>query len=810
VSPWRGDDGSEDLLAGLRIVDLADEKGELCGRILADLGADVIRVEPPGGARSRLLPPFHQGHSLFFAARNANKRGVAVDLDDSAGRERLVRLVESADVLIETTPPGFLAERGLGPDRLLERNPGLVVTSITDFGQTGPYREWRANEWVQLAMSGVLSRSGLGARDPLVPPGQMMIDSTAIQAAWATLVAYWNRLSTGRGDHVDVSIAEASLQVMDPAVGSASVSPVAALVPTRDRPVSAIFPSFRCADGHIRLLVLAPRQWRSVFSWIGEPEEFSDPAFEHFPKRMESVDALHAVYDAFFRDRSKVEVSEEGQERGVAIAPVLTVADALRTPHFETRGVFVDDEVAPGVCARMPRGFVEVDGRRAGFRHRAPSLGEHDVLLDAPAVPRPPTVGVPRGASVRPLAGIRIVDFGSVVIGNELGRLFADQGAEVIKVENRAFPDIWRTALGKEMTPGFAATGRNKQSFGVNLRTPEGNAIMKRLVATADVVLENFKPGTLENLGLGVEVLREVRPDLIMLSTNANGSTGPWSSWLGYGPLVRCTSGITSMWRYPDDESGFGEPTTAYPDHMGARVCATAVCAALLRRQRTGQGAVIEAAQVEMIIAQLSDIYLATSLGHDSVSSPYGNHSDLGAPWGVYPCAGDDEWCVITVSDDADWSNLCSVMGSPEWVCSSDYGTGELRIANRDALDAHIVGWTSTQEPRSLMERLQAAGVAAAWMMRPPDDHAVDPHFAERGFYRTLDQPGLGPILMEDGPFRSTETPSVPVDPAPLHGQHTREICIRLLGMADDEIAALVEAGVLEEPTPDELATLTA
>jgi len=805
VNLWRGDDRGEELLAGLRVVDMADEKGELCGRLLADLGADVIRVEPPGGARSRRLPPFHEGNSMYFAARNANKRGVTIDLDDPAGSERLRRLVETADVLVETTTPGYLADRGLGPDQLLERNPGLVITSITDFGQTGPYRAWRANEWVHLAMSGILSRSGLSGRDPLVPPGQMVIDTTAFQAAWSTLVAYWNRLATGRGDHVDYSIAEAALQVMDPAVGSASVTRVAALAPTRDRPASGVYPFFLCVDGYVRLLVLAPRQWHNVFSWMGEPEEFADPAFERFPKRMESADALNAFYEKFFRDRSKVEVSEEGQARGVAIGPVLTVADALHSPHFEARGFFIDDEVAPGVRARMPRGFIEVDGERAGFRHRAPLPGEHDAVLDAPsAPPRPTAVGMPRRDPDRPLAGIRIVDFGTIVIGNELGRLLADQGAEVIKIENRAFPDMARTALGKEMTPNFAAGSRNKLSLGVNLRTPEGNAIMKRLVAEADVVLENFKPGTLENLGLGYEELRTVNPDLVMLSTNANGSTGPWSNWLGYGPLVRCASGITSMWRYPDDEFGFAEPTTIYPDHMAARICATAVLAALLGRQRTGRGAYIETAQVEMIMAQISDIFLATSLGHDSVSTPHGNHSDLGAPWGVYPCAGDDEWCVVTVSDDADWERLCGALGNPAWMRSSAYATHEFRMENRDALDAHLAEWTSTQDPRGLMERLQAAGIAAGWMMRPPNDHADDPHFVERGLYRTLEQPGLGPILMEDGPFRSRGVLPVRVEPAPLHGQHTREICARVLGMGADEIEALVAAGVLEEPTADE------
>ena len=215
----------------------------------------------------------------------------------------------------------------------------------------------------------------------------------------------------------------------------------------------------------------------------------------------------------------------------------------------------------------------------------------------------------------------------------------------MIKVENRAFPDAARVGYGGKLSPSFVAGSRNKRSFGVDLRTPEGAQLLKRLVAGADVVLENFKPGTLERLGLGYEALRAVNPDVVMLSTNALGSAGPWSRWLGYGPIVRCVSGVASLWRYPEDELAFGEPTTIYPDHYGARVCATAVVAALIRRRRSGRGAYVEVAQAELILNQLADVFLATSLGESC--------GDPGAPWGVYPCAGDDEWCVVTVRDDA-------------------------------------------------------------------------------------------------------------------------------------------------------------
>ena len=789
-------------LAGVRVVDTAEGKGETCGRFLADLGAEVIRVEPPGGADSRRTAPLHDGRSLSFAVRNANKLGVVLDLASEDDRRRFLDLLATADIWIDSSPPGALDAVGLGADDVLAANPELVITSITDFGQTGPYRDWLGTDWVQVALSGILGRSGVPGLPPLVPPGSMAYETTAMQAAWATLVAYWHRLDTGVGDHVDFSVFEAAAQIMDPTFGSASVSRPANWSPPHGRVRSGIYPIFPCTDGFVRLVVLAPRQWRNMRAWLGEPPELQDPALDTIPGRQAAEDLLHPIYAAFFAGRSKIEVSEEGQARGVAVAPVLTVEDVLVAPHFEARGAFVDDEIAPGVRGRLPSGFVEIDGIRTGFRRRAPEPGEHDAtVLDAAA--REPRVRVSRSAGgaasgAGPLAGLRVVDFGIIVIGNEVGRLLADLGAEVIKIENRAYPDAARVALGTEISAPFAAGSRNKKSFGVNLRSPEGNDLLKRLVAVSDVVCENFKPGTLENLGLGYEDLRAVKPDLVMLSTNAVGATGPWSNWLGYGPVVRSASGITSLWRYPDDSSSHSDATTIYPDHYGARVVAAAVLAALVRRRRTGAGAYVTCSQAEATVNHLADIFLAASLG-GAASEPAGNHSPLGAPWGVYPCLGEDEWCVICVRDDDDWLRLAQVAG---WEPEPRFATLEGRLEHLTELDAKVGAWTAAMPPRELTERLQAAQVPAGMMARAADLEA-DPQLLAREFWRDVDQPGVGSIPMENSPFRSREIPSIRVGPAPFHGEHTRELCSSVLGLGDHEIDALFEAGVLEEPLPE-------
>src|SRR3954452_814575 len=373
----------EPLLSGVRVVDCADGKGETCGRFLADLGADVIRVEPPGAARPRSL-------------RNANKRGVTVDGD------RLLALLDTADIWIET---GAL---GPAPDVALARNPALVIVSITDFGQTGEYRGWAGGDAVIAAMSGILSRSGLAGREPLLPPPGMAYETAAIQAAWAAIVAYWHRLQTGCGDHVDFSILEAAMHTLDPPHGAASVSRASGAPATRGRPEPGLYPIFPCADGHVRVVILAPRQWRAMRAWLGEPEEFQDPRYDAIAARLEAAPRLHARYAALFAPLTADAIAAEGQARGVPVAPVLSPPQVLDSPHFAARGTFVDAEVAPGVRARVPSGFLTIDGVRAGFRHRAPEPGEHNADLELPSDPRP---YARRARPRRPLSGLRVIDF---------------------------------------------------------------------------------------------------------------------------------------------------------------------------------------------------------------------------------------------------------------------------------------------------------------------------------------------------------------------------------------------------------------
>jgi crotonobetainyl-CoA:carnitine CoA-transferase CaiB-like acyl-CoA transferase len=785
-------------LDGVRVVDMAEGKGEMCGRFLADLGADVIRVEPSGGAPSRALAPLHAGVSLRFATHNMGKRGVVIDHTTSEGREQLLRLLDRADIWIESASPGAMSELGLAVDLVHARNAELVVLSITDFGQTGPYRDWVATDWTLLAMGGVLSRSGLPGREPLMPPGDLALQVTALQAAWAALVAYWNRLERGHGDHIDFSLYEATAQVVDPAMGVVGTAQVAGYEQTRDRPAPGPYPIFRCRDGHVRVVLLAPRQWQAMRAWLGEPEELQDPEFETIRGRALASERLHVVFDQHFRERGKYELTVAGQARGVPIAPVLEPADVLAAEHYRIRGAIERTQLAPGIEADAPTGFAEIDGRRVRPGRRAPWLGEHNHEVFTEPARSPSARSADARPMRRPFEGLRVLDFGVIVLGAEAARLFADQGAEVIKIESRAFPD------GARISPVHFAIGhRGSKSIGVNLRSPEGVDLVKRLVAQSDIVLANFKPGTLEKLGLGAQALREVNPGIVIAGSSAVGATGPWSSWLGYGPLVRCAAGLTSLWRYGDDPDSFSDSTTIHPDHYAARVTAIAALAALIARRRSGQGAEIATSQAETILMQISTPLVEEALrpGAIEVTGNAGRHA---APWGVYPCAGDDEWCVVTVHDDDDWRRLREALGNPQWAADPDLAGVDGRLARRTEIDEHLTRWTGALPPREVTATLQAAGVPAGFMQRP-DEFKDDPQLQARDFLSMFEQPGLEPRAVDKAPFRSQRIAAPAKIPAPEPGEHTREICTGLLGLIPDEVDRLIANGALEEParSPD-------
>ncbi|HEV2368953.1 MAG TPA: CoA transferase, partial [Acidimicrobiales bacterium] len=569
-------------------------------------------------------------------------------------------------------------------------------------------------------------------------------------------------------------------------------------------PIYNVYP---CKDGFVRASVVTPREWHRIREWLGDPEFLMDPHWDTNASRIEARDVIEPLYCGLFADQTKIELSAEGQRRGLGITPLLEPGDVLRAAHFEKRGAFVTMPVIDGVEGPVANGLVSFDGDRAGIRTPAPAapgpaLGSGSPL---PWAARPDDgAGKARAgrfdaadADGYPFRGLRVLDFGVAGAAPEVARLLAEYGADSIRVESRLRPDLFRVIMGTEMSAVFASSNRSKRSFGVvDFRNSESIEVIKDLIARSDVLVENLPPGTMEQMGLGWDEVHEANPAMIMLSSQLMGSGGPWEDWRGYGANTQPVGGLTHLWSFPDtDPVG---ANVAFPDHVVGRLGTAAVLAALLERERTGVGRHIEIAQVEVVLNMLADLYVKEALEPGSVG-PEGNEKGRGCPWNVYPCAGEQRWCVVTCRDDEDWASVVEALGRPDWAVGPALRTVDGRRAARRMIDERLSEWTSARSDQEVMETLQRHGVPAGRMMYI-SDMPEDPHLQARGYIRELDQPGLGPVLFEGPAFYGDALPDVDLYPAPELGQHTRELARDLLGLDDESVTKLVERGVLYEP----------
>jgi len=744
-------------LAGLLVIDAVSGPLAALTRYLAELGADVVRVVPHGTA----------DEFADCAANHGKRRSDEASIGAHLAAAHAVVTDSSSDL-------------DLTAARIAR--PSLVTMAVSDFGADTEFSGWAATDPVLHALSGELSRSGIRGREPLLPPGELAYQCAATQAAFALVTALYRALRTGQGSHIDFSALDGAVQALDPGFGISGSATMGrpAHLQSRDRPVRGFqYPIIACADGYVRICLLAKRQWQGMFRWMGEPAQFASPEFDNTAFRYKSPDLVPAIA-ALFANRKRADLEREGQEFGVPIAAVLTFEECLASDHLRERQAFIEVQLPSGRAVMLPNGVVSIDGARLGpvatldarHAHAWPPVTAEDSL---------------------PFAGLRVLDLGVIVVGAEQGRLLADGGADVVKVESRAYPDGSRQSyLNYGLSVSFAAGHRNKRSLGLNLRDPAGRDLFLELAAKADIVLSNFKPGTLEALGLDAGTLATINPALIIADSSAFGSSGPWSARMGYGPLVRAATGMTQAWRYPDDPESFADSVTIYPDHVAGRISAIGVVALLIRRLRTGKGGTVSVSQAEVMLTHFAKDVACASCGLPADAAP-------DWPWSIYRAAGEDEWCVVTVRDDTDWLNLASVVGV---AGSGDFATSAKRIAAREKIDTFLAPWMAARTADAAMRELQAAGVPAARMLRVAELPDFD-YYRQRALFRTEIHPYLAePVIAERWSAKVSSGPVVPNHPAPLMGEHSSEIVSEWLDRSHD-VAALVAAGVLEPTDPD-------
>ena len=807
-------------LAGVRVLDLSGPMGQPAGRSLADLGADVILVEPPSGSSARSLAPFAGGapdteRSIFHLHFNTNKRGVVLDLTSKEGRRDLLRLVRTADAVIESFAPGYLTSLGLGYEVLEAQRPGLVLTSITPFGQDGPYHGFQGTDLICGAMGGQAYFEGPHDGPPVAQPRYQAYQLAGVHAGYGTLLALWHRRHArkgqdgGEGQQVDVSIQEvlaaqqfifahyASHQAIRERVGRLSWGNPYSFYP--------------CSDGWVFLSVIMLHQWQAFAEWTQDPILIESPFEGHLPQAEASL--IGDRIAEFSSTMTMQEFVAEGTRRRVPVAPVNNVPAFVEHEHTSARGFMQDMEHPVAGRYRAAGAPVIYSATPWRIRRPAPTLGQHttQVLSDLSempangAEPKQPVAkqrnGSERGTeSPLPLEGIRVLDLTKAFAGPFGARFLADFGADVIRVESLLFPDY--RALTKEPDLGYwyrsnamyADVNRNKRSITLDLHTEGGRELLLRLAAECDIMVENFHYAALPKWGLDYDTLKQINPRLIMLSAPGFGSSGPARDYFSYGGCLLAFNGFSDLWSHPGADQR-EKSRAAHPDFVTAAQLALAAMAALHHRETTGEGQHIEVAQVESAAAMIGTAIMEYTL-NGTTPQPWGNRDPNFAPQSLYPCLGHDRWCAISCQTDAHWIALRTVMGAPAWAHNARFDSVAGRMEHHDEIDAGVAEWTRGFTPHQVMLKCQAAEVPAG-VVATGEDLYLDPHLRERDFVVEIDHPVPGRLEHPGVTVRLSRTPGGTRLPAPLTGEHNDEVFGQLLGLSPQERHAWEEAGAL-------------
>ncbi len=808
-------------LGGMRVIELAQGvAGPYCGKIFADYGADVVKVEPPGtGDLTRGWGPFPgdqpdlEKSGLFFFL-NTNKRSVTIDVDTAEGRERLLDLVREADVLIDSRRPQQLRDLGLDYDTLTQLNPKLVMISCTPFGQTGPYADWNGYDLNAYHLSGTGSRyCGLPDREPL-ENGTFTADFFAgyTAAAWG-LAAVLGREQVGGGQHIDCSAAEslAALVVGSLNIGGYAQDGIYHRRTGRGMGLACPARIYPCKDGWVFIIALETHQWQGLCRAMDNPDWAMPEFFHVLRSRGENRDLIDPMIEEWTLERSKNEIMDICQSHGCPATALYDMADLDQLPHLKERGYWVELEHPALGRVKTLGAIMRLPDCPGGPRRGAPLLGEHNAEIFA--APRPTNeVPLARARSFPyekaetggklPLAGMRVANFGWGLVGPMVGQLLSFLGAEVYKIESRIHTDFQRTV--PPFYQGIPDPDRSIQnhanwagngSITLNLKRPEAQELALQLVAKCDVAIENFSPGVLQRMNLEYERLRAVRPDLIMISLPAAGLSGPLHKLRTYGNSLAALSGLDSVTGYPD----LGRPQgmeTAPADQLGGVVGALGVLIADYHRRKTGRGQHIECSQQEEFMQLIGPAFL-DYLWNGRVAGPIGNRHPLwaAAPHGLFRCRGEDRWLAIAVYTDKEWQGLVAALGSPAWALAPALAQGSGRLRNIDAIHEYLAAWTRDCDDYELARRLQQHGVAGTPILDVAD-LLNDPHYRARGTFVEVMHP-LGFKETIYGAYVKCSRSEPRIRPGPACGQDNDHVFKELLGLSESRYRELIGQQVI-------------
>jgi crotonobetainyl-CoA:carnitine CoA-transferase CaiB-like acyl-CoA transferase len=792
-------------LAGVRIVDLSSEiAGPYATKIFVDAGADVVKVESVAGDPLRRWTTSGQDlagrDGALFQFLNAGKKSVVWDLDAEPGRDRLLRLVADADIVVEDFGPGGLAARRIDFDTLHALNPRLCLLSISSFGLEGPWADRPATEWTLGAEVGSTAYRGLPERGPLGAGGRLGEWIAGSYGAVGALTAWRAARLSGRGQHVDLSMFEAmnlSMTTFHDLFGQFFEGPLAQAIE-----IPSILPA---RDGWVGVCTYTAQQWTDFCALLGRPDVSADDRFFDGTARMQHMEFMQSVIHEWTQRHTVDEIIELGTAMRIPVAPIGNGKTVLEMDQFRERGVFVDNPAG----FKQPRTPYLVSGMPTPPLRPAPVLGADTAEIEAALTPgsesgtSPPPIE--SGSVPLPFDGLRVVDLTAFWAGPIVTATLGALGADVVKVESVQRPDGMRFSgtVRNDMLWEYAAVfhGANPSKRGItlDLDREEGKALLRRLLEGADVVIENFSARVMENFGFTWDVMHSIQPRLISVRMPAWGLDGPWKDRVGFAPSVEQASGLAWTTGYED----MPLILRGVCDPVGGMHGIVALICALEERERTGAGMLVELPLVEPALNIAAEQVIEYT-AYGELLTRHGNRSAFASPQAVFACRPsssearyEKKHLAISVANDEQWQALISVLGSPDWAKNPEFAAEAGRRRHEDAIEGHLAEELSGEDCDVIAGRLLSAGVPASALVNA---HFISPNpqLEARGFLQLLDRPITGVKRYPGLPFRfSSRSPGWHTCPPPTLGQHNEAVLSGELGLSESDLDELREKKII-------------
>jgi len=804
------------MLSAYRVLDLSGRIGWLAGRLLADLGADVIKVEATAACVE----------DADWQAYNVNKRLLRLDLETRSGQQAIDRLIAGIDVLIESAQPSDPCAGFLAGARLKQLNPRLIHVSVTPFGSGGPRADWQASDIEMMAAGGAMSLAGEPGEKPLRVSVPQSYCWAGAQAAVGALTALFHRTASGdAGQHVDVSAQAAVIMALAHAPAFWDME---GILPTRagafvtGRSIKgARYRAFwPCADGYLNFVLYGGPAGRrtstQLVHWmrergaeLGVLESVDWKSFDPKNATQEEVDAMERPIATFFKQIGKREFLEEASRREMLGYPVSTMPDIAGDPQLSARDFWQDLPGPDGKRQRHCGSFAIIDQVRAPLRHFPGTpwdlgalLAEVEIGSAAREGSRTPGSAASRSSAIsQALAGVKVAEFGAYAAGPHIGKMLASFGATVVHVESHRHPDGFRNEYPpfKDGRPGvnrggcFAMFNDSKYAVTLDLKNAPGIELARRLVGWADIVIENMRPEVMSRLGLGYETARQLKPGIVMISSCNMGQTGPRAHTPGFGSQLSALAGFCGLTGSPD-----GPPMLLYGpyiDFIASSLGAAAVLAALDRQRRTGRGALIDLAQYESGLLFIAGALLDHQ--KNGVIADRACNSDRdAAPHDAYPCR-DGRWLTLSCWSDEEFARCGAILGQPELAADRRFASLALRQENAAELDAVISAWLRTQDAEVAAALFQAARVHA-YPVNTIADLFRDPQLLYRRVWRRRLHGAIGELSCYFSAFDLSDTPGDVMAAAPLIGEHNTLVFQEFLGMSASEWADYQKQGAFD------------